>query len=113
VEEVIEDFRFEMSGLHTQVALNILPLGSYDVFLSMEWLVVHKKKLNYFDKTFECEDVEGNTRVFQSIHKLVSSWKISKLYLKKFNRKGCPLYSIQVFNSIWRKDLRVEDHPVL
>jgi hypothetical protein len=36
VEEVIEDCPFEMSGLHTQATLNILPLGLYDVMLGME-----------------------------------------------------------------------------
>jgi hypothetical protein len=43
VAEVIEDCPFEMSGLHTQATLNILPLGSYDVLLGMDWLVFTKK----------------------------------------------------------------------
>jgi hypothetical protein len=45
-----------MSGLHTQEALNILPLGSYEVLLGMDWLVVHKEKFNFYDETLECED---------------------------------------------------------
>jgi hypothetical protein len=67
VAEVIEACPFEMSGLHTQTTLNILPLRSYDVFLGMDWLTVHKVKLIFYDKTLECEDVEGNTRVLQGI----------------------------------------------
>jgi hypothetical protein len=46
---------FEMSGFHTQAALNVLPLGLYDVLLSIDWLVVQKARLNCYDKTLECE----------------------------------------------------------
>jgi hypothetical protein len=112
VAEVIEDCPFEMSGLHTQETLNILPLGSYDVLLGMDWLA-HKEKLNCYEKTLECEDEEGNARVLQGIQKPVSVRQISTLQLKKFSRKGCPLYAIQVLNSTEGKELKVEDHPVL
>jgi hypothetical protein len=61
-----------MSGLHTQEALNIVCLGSYDVSLGMDWLVFHKENLNCRDETLEFEDVEGNKRVLQGIHKRVS-----------------------------------------
>jgi hypothetical protein len=39
--------------------------------------------------------------------------QISELQLKKFSRKGCPLYAIQVLNSAECKDIKVEDHPLL
>jgi hypothetical protein len=79
VGEVIEKCPFEMSGLHTQETLNILPLGSYDVLLGMDWLAVHKEKMNYYEKTLECEDEEGNARVLQCIQNPVSVRKISTL----------------------------------
>jgi hypothetical protein len=63
VEDVIEACPSEIIGLHTQEALNILPLGSYDVLLDMDWLGIHKEKLNYNDKTFEYEYEEGNSIV--------------------------------------------------
>jgi hypothetical protein len=56
---------------------------------------------------------KGNARTLQSIQKLVSIGKISMLQLKKFSRNGCPLYAIQVLNSIESKDLKVEDHQML
>jgi hypothetical protein len=31
-------------------------------------IIVHKEKLDYYEKTLECEDEEGNARVFQGIH---------------------------------------------
>jgi hypothetical protein len=32
------------------VDLNVLPLGSYDVLLGMDWLDALKEKLNYYEK---------------------------------------------------------------
>jgi hypothetical protein len=83
------------------------------VLLGMDWLAVHKAKLNYYEKILECEDEAGNARFLQGIWKPVSVRKISALHLKKFSRKGCPLYVIQVLNSAESKELKVEDHPVL
>jgi hypothetical protein len=53
---MIEACPFEMNGMHTQGTLNILPLGSYDVLIGMDWLDIHKKNLNFHEKTLECED---------------------------------------------------------
>jgi hypothetical protein len=61
----------------------------------------------------ECEFEEGNTIVLQGIHKLVSVRKISMFHLKKSIKKGCPLYSIKVINSVEGKDMKAEDHPLL
>jgi len=113
VEEVIEDFPFEMSRLYTQETLNILPLGSYGVLLGMDWLAVHKEKLNFYDKNLECEYVEGNRSVLQGIRNPFSIRQILTLHLKKFSRKGCPLYAIQVLKSVESKDMKGEYHPML
>jgi hypothetical protein len=72
VVEVVEDFPIKLEGFHNQVDLNILPLGSYDVFLDMDWLSSHKGKLNCYEKILECRDEEGNTRILQGIWKLLS-----------------------------------------
>ena len=56
-----------MDGLVTCVDLNVLPLGSYDVLIGMDWLETHKVKLDYYNKTFECMDEEGNPRVVKCI----------------------------------------------
>ena len=37
---------------------NILPLGSYDVIIGIDWLEVHRVKLDYYSKDFECLDEE-------------------------------------------------------
>jgi hypothetical protein len=64
--KVIEDVAacpFEMNGLHKKLALNILPLGSYDVLIGMDWLESHMVKLDRFKKTPKYEDGEGTHRV--------------------------------------------------
>jgi hypothetical protein len=78
----------------------------------MDWLAIQKEKLNFHDKTLECEYSEGNTRVLRSIQKHVSMSQISTLQLKKFIRKGCPLYKIRVLNAIGNNELKIKDHPL-
>jgi hypothetical protein len=73
------------------------------MLLGMDWLASHKEKLNCYEKIIECEDEKGNTRILQGIQISVSVRQISMLQLKKFSRKGCPLYDIQVLNSDRRK----------
>ena len=53
VSEVVEKFPLVMNGLVTYVDMNILPLGSYDVLIRMDWLEPHRVKLNYYNKTFQ------------------------------------------------------------
>ena len=79
----------------------------------MDWLVSHKERLNCYEKVLECEDEEENSRILQGIPKQVSIRKISPLQIKNFSRKGCPLYNIQVLNSVESKELKAKYHPVL
>ena len=54
VSEVVEKCPLVMNGLVTYVDLNVLPLGSYDVLIGMDWLEAHRVKLDCYNKTFEC-----------------------------------------------------------
>ena len=45
-----------MDKFETVVKINVLPLGSYDLLISMEWLEQHTVILNYYDKNFTCLD---------------------------------------------------------
>ena len=82
-----------VNGLVTCVDLNVLPLGSDDVLIAMDWLEAHKVKLYYRNKTFRCIDEEGNPRILKRIPNMVSISKIPSLQLNKFFRKGCQLYA--------------------
>ena len=48
-----------MSQFETQVKLNMLPLGYYNVLIGMDWLEKHQVILNCFKKTFTCLNNEG------------------------------------------------------
>jgi predicted aspartyl protease len=38
---------------------NIIPLGSYDILIGMDWLDKHHDVLDFCNKTFTCLDDEG------------------------------------------------------
>jgi hypothetical protein len=48
-----------MGVFPTQETLNILPLGSYDMLIGMDWLDSYKTKLDCYNKTLECVNEEG------------------------------------------------------
>ena len=102
-----------MGGLPTQATLNILPLGSYDLLIGMDWLPTYKSKLDCYHKTLECVNEEGRKITLQGIQKPVSVRRISTLQMKKYCRKGCPLYALQVLESIEDDKTNLEDHPIL
>ena len=68
-----------MDGLVTYADLNVLPLGSYDVLIGMDWLEAHRVKLDCYNKTFECINEEGNPRVVRGIPKVIYVRNISAM----------------------------------
>lgn len=50
---------FELNGMHTSVHFNVLLLGSYNMLLGMDWLYLHRTKLDFYDKANECLDGNG------------------------------------------------------
>ena len=48
-----------MDQFETYVKLNVLPLGSYDMLIGMDWLEQHRVVLNCFDKTYTCINSDG------------------------------------------------------
>jgi hypothetical protein len=97
----------------TQTTLNILPLGSNDLLIGMDWLATYKARLDYYHKTLECVSEEGRRITLQGIQKPVSVRRISALQMRKYCRKGCPLYAIQVLESVKDDKPSLEDHPTL
>jgi hypothetical protein len=113
VAEVIPACKFIMDGFPTQETLNIRPLGYYDMLIGMDWLDAYKTKLDCYHKTLECVNEEGRKITLQGIQKHVSVRQISSLQMKKYCRKGCPLYEIQVLESVEDEKPNLEDHPIL
>jgi hypothetical protein len=76
-------------------------------------MAAHKDKLEYYHKTLECVSKEGKRITLQGIQKPVSVRQILALQMRKYCRKGCPLYAIQVLKTIEGAKPSPDDHPVL
>ena len=59
VVNYVENCNLLMSQFETQVKLNVLPLGSYDVLIGMDLLERHQVILNRFQKIFTCFNDKG------------------------------------------------------
>jgi hypothetical protein len=59
INEIVKGCPIDMNGVNTIADLNIIPLGSYDVLIGMDWLDVHHVILDFHNKTFTCLDEEG------------------------------------------------------
>jgi hypothetical protein len=114
VVDFISDFEFILDGQKIRTNLNILPLGSYDMIIRMDWLEQHRAILNYYTKILSYRDGFGTVRTTQGIPKLVSVRQVSTMQLKKCIRKGCQVYVIQVTNLLEKRDKpKLEDFVVL
>ena len=69
LNEVVEKCPLVINGLSTCIYFNVLPLGSYDIPIGMDWLESHMVNLDCYKNTFECMDEEGNPRVVRGIPK--------------------------------------------
>ena len=54
---------FELNDMSTSTHINVLPLGSYNMLLAMNWLYIHKTKVDFYDKAIECLDDDGKKRI--------------------------------------------------
>jgi hypothetical protein len=60
VTELVKSCSVDMKGMSTKAELNILPLGSYDCLIGMDWLDQHHALLDCCNKRFTCLNEEGN-----------------------------------------------------
>ena len=103
-----------MNDFIARADLKILPLGSYDLLIGMDWIEEHKVVLNYFDKTFTCTDDGGNNLKVKGIPKKVTIRKTSTLQIKRSVRKGCKVFVVYIMNDNENDNkLKLEDIPVL
>jgi hypothetical protein len=60
VTKLVKSCSIDMKGMSTKDELNILPLGSYDFLIGMDWLDQRHALLDYRNKRFTCLNEEGN-----------------------------------------------------
>jgi hypothetical protein len=64
VSELVKSCPVDMNGLSTREELNILPLGSYDCLIGMDWLDHNQAILDCRNKAFTFLDEEGKSKEF-------------------------------------------------
>jgi hypothetical protein len=70
--ELVKSCPVDMKGLSTKTELNVLPLGSYDCLIGMDWLDQHHSILDCRNKAFTFLNEEGNQKAVQGIPKVVA-----------------------------------------
>jgi hypothetical protein len=113
VTELVKSYSVDMKGMSTKAELNILPLGSYDFLIGMDWLDQHHALLDYHNKRFTCLNEKGNQVTVQGIPRVVAVREISAMQLKKCYRKGSQLFAARVEEASQDVVLNMEDHEVL
>jgi hypothetical protein len=104
VVDFIFDLEFSLDGQNVRTNMNILPLGSYDMIIGMDWLEKHKELLDCYTNTLNYKDDYDTTRTIQGIPKLIAIRQVFAMQFKKCMRKGFQVYSIQVTNLLEKKN---------
>ena len=73
VTEIDKDCKKSFSDLNTTVNLNIIPLGSYDILIGMDWLETHRAIIDCLHKSCDCMDKEGKRNTVKGIYKPIST----------------------------------------
>ena len=92
----VKECALDMNDFKTTVKLNVLPLGSYDLLIGIDWLEKQKVVLNCFDKTFTCVNNNEQPVTVKGIPRKTVIRQISSLQLKRAVRKGCKAYAVTI-----------------
>lgn len=96
--------------MYTTTSLNVLLLGSYSMFLGMDWLYLHMTKVDCYYKDIECVDDNREIRVLQGKKKATLVRIMKTMQTKHNHKKECVLFAMHIFSEIGKE---VEDVDVL
>jgi hypothetical protein len=113
IHDMVISCSISLNGLNTSIDLNIIPLGSYDILIGMDWLDKHHAVLDYHNKTFTCLDGNRKQSTMKGVPRPISIREISALHLKRCFRKGCQLYVAHVEEPDNTKGPSLKDFSVL
>jgi hypothetical protein len=93
INEMVKSCPMEMNGMCTKVYLNIIPFGSCDCLISMDWFDEHHVVLDCYNKAFYFPNEQGNLRSVQGITRSLTIIETPASHLKKSYRKGCQVFT--------------------
>jgi hypothetical protein len=79
INEMVRGCPININGVSTNFDMNIIPLGSYDIIIGMDWMDKHHVVLDCHNKTFTCLDEEGKQSTMKGIPRPISIREISVL----------------------------------
>jgi hypothetical protein len=87
IHEMVRSCSRSLNGVNTSTDLNIIPLGSYDILIGMDWLDKHHDVLDFHKNSFTCLDGNGKQITVKGVPRPISIREISTLQLKRCFRK--------------------------
>ena len=63
INDMVIGCSISLNGVNTNVDINIIPLGYYDIRIGMDWLDKHHSILDCHNNTFTCLDEEGKQSI--------------------------------------------------
>lgn len=72
VHHLVRSCAFDLNGMSTSSHLNVLSLGSSNMLLGMDYLYIHRTKVDYYDRATEFLDDDGENRILQGKKKTIS-----------------------------------------
>eukprot|EP00253_Pinus_taeda_P007038 PITA_07038 len=110
----INNYPLTIAGQQIVANLNVLPLGSYNVLIGMDWLEKHWSLINCKTKTINYKNEFRERQEIQGIKQPVHIRPITASQLAKFLRKGCQIYAIQVgYADSKNKTATLDNIPVI
>lgn len=97
---MVKGCSLHLNGMQAKVDLYVIPLGSYDVLIGMDWLDV---MIMFFDDS-------GNQIMIKGIS--INSIDLSRAGEEVY-RRGCQLYTVHAKEIISEKKPWIEGFPVL
>jgi hypothetical protein len=79
IHDMVISCSISLNGVNTSTDLNIIPLGSYDVLIWMDWLRKHHVVLDFHNNTFTCLDGNGKQSTLRGVSRPISIREISAL----------------------------------
>eukprot|EP00253_Pinus_taeda_P014569 PITA_14569 len=96
VQENVNNCPLTIARQPVMADLNVLPLGSYDVLIGMDWLEKNWSLVDCKTKIIYYRDESGARQEMQGIKRPIQVQPITASQLAKCIRKGCHIYAIQV-----------------
>ena len=85
--------------MSTSEHLNIFPLGSYNMLLGMDWLYLHRTKVDFYDKSIECLDDNGEQQVLKGKKKETLFRMVTIMEEKHSRIKWRVLFAVHISNN--------------